>query len=249
MTSDGLGPLLRTVKEWVHNFLAVAMILEGIAYWVNANTSYKIPEKWIAAGMGGSVVLAVLWLTLAWCARRIQKVLFRGISERFAGPNETEIVHRLCRSFYDRDDHVINLEPLRAFMSANKHTAKLFYKKGQSEPVGLYIVFAITKEAANKYLAGDFKNAQVLTARHAVCDRGKPAALYVTNIAASGFSAKGKALESLELDLRQRSSVHRSICHVFVRRANEDGGRIISKYGFQKIFPEGPDEQIWRRSI
>jgi hypothetical protein len=247
MTRDELDLLLRRVKEWVERSVIVLLILHGIAYCVNTYTPYRIPEFWISAGLAGAVGLAVLWITLAWIVRRIKGILGRGITERYAKRTEVDEVLRVCRGFYDRDDHVINRDSLDAFMQANSRTAKLFYKDGQA--VGVYIVFSINRDAVRKFLDRTFMDAQHLNARHAVNDRGKPAGLYVTNIAARGTSAKGLATQSLMKDLEQRTSQYRSITHVFGRMANKDGARLIRKSGFEKIEPNLHDEQVWQYRV
>jgi len=187
--------------------------------------------------------LLISWLLLNWVEGRLKL----GISERYARSTEVEEVFRICRGFYARDDHVINRDSLQCFMSTSSRTVKIFEKDKQ--PVGLYIVFAINGEAVRKIRDGTIPNAQALNARHAVRDRGKPAGLYVTNICASGFIARGRAVESLKEDLADRIRRHRSIKYVFARMANDDGGRLIRKYGFKKIHENLPDQQVWNWEV
>ena len=168
-----------------------------------------------------------------------------------ATPRGTKLnmVHDLCRGFYPRrEDHVINKDSLRDFMLKNSRTAKIFFK--DNKPVGLYIVFSINAEAVRRYRSGDFVSAQVLNKRFAVGDRGEPAGLYVTNIAADGISARGLAIESMEDDLKGRPYNQR-YGYVFARYAPEnlDGPRLLRKFHFQPIFPDRPDQQIWQRTL
>ncbi len=189
------------------------------------------------------VTLWVLWYASERAYFHGMKVLGRGVSERYADPSEVDEVWRICRSFYTHDDHVININSLRDFMTINRRTAKIFFK--DNKPVGLYIIFPIRIDAVRKFLDGTFSNAQALNHLHATKDRGKPSGLYVTNICAEGIVVRGKALESLLLDIRQRIATNPCIRHVFARMANGDGSRIIRKYHFQKIHQHLPDLQVW----
>ena len=117
-------------------------------------------------------------------------------------------------------------------------------------PVGLYIVFAINREAVRRYLDGTFTNAQVLRAKYAVSERGRPVGLYVSNIAANPtVSARGIATEVLRNDLIQLIRRYRSIEYIFARVANADGERLIRREGFEKIRADLPKEQIWKKHI
>ncbi len=190
-----------------------------------------------------AVTLWVLWYALERAFFYGLRARGRGISERFALPTEVEEVWRICRTFYTQDDHVINIDSLRDFMNTNRRTAKIFFKDGK--PVGLYIIFPIRIDAVRKFLDGTFSSAQSLNRLHAIKDRGKPSGLYVTNICAEGIVVRGKALESMLLDIRERIAANPCIRHIFARMANDDGGRIIRKYKFEKIQQHLSNRQVW----
>lgn len=235
---------LRKFLPW----LVSAIGLPAIGQFLSQPATISRPVWRLLLWTPLAVVGALLvWYIAEWMVKRRLVALGRGISERFADASEADEVHRICRTFYTRDDHVINRASLADFMSLNQRTAKLFVKDG--ETVGLYIVFSLKSEGVRKLLDGSIVSAQQLNRAYAVKDRGAPAGLYVTNICARGVAARGKALESLLRDITERLTRHRSIKFVFARMANEDGGRLIRQYGFRKIHPDLPDAQIWKYDV
>jgi len=184
--------------------------------------------------------------------RRWSASLGRDVTARYATVAEVDAMYQLCASFYDREDHVVNRDSLKAFMQANPQTVKVFSRKGQD--VGIYIVFALNKDGARKLLDGSIRSAQALNSKHAVRAMRWAYGLYVTNICARGSGprgmiVRGKVLGSLKEDVRKQIESHRSIRYVFARMANANGGRLIRKYGFTKTLASQPDEQVWKREI
>jgi len=251
MTRRAGKSFLKVMGLCLSGVALIATVLPPAADYINKLGGPRIPDKWTSLSFFFAIGLWIAAIVAFWllrqAGRQIVTVLRRGIEERYARADEVDEVYRVCCSLYHREDHIINKQSLREFMATNSRTAKFFFKNG--EPVGIYIVFSINREAVRKYLDGSFNSAQQLHTRNAVGDRGKPAGLYVTNIAAHGLSARGMAIESLKSDLKARIRAHRSIEYVFGRMANEDGARIIRKAGFYKIHPHNPDEQVWQYHV
>jgi hypothetical protein len=194
-----------------------------------------------------AIAIILLLSPMRWLYRWIPECLERGVEVRYANPAEADEVYRLCRGFYTRDDHVINRDSLEAFLKANRNTAKIFKKNGQQ--VGLYIVFAINAQAVAALRNGKILSAQELNSRHAVTAMNKAKGLYVTNICARGKIVRGVVLKHLKQEIVRDLQKYRGIQFVFARMANEDGGRLIRKYQFEKVHRDWPDQQIWQYEV
>jgi hypothetical protein len=245
-----------SAAKWVKALLAIASALLGflgVSYVQTAATGGVPPGTlgwyvWLAVRILFLAITVILLVSpMRWLYRWIPECLERGVEVRYATPAEADEVFRLCRGFYTRDDHVINRDSLEAFLRANHNTAKVFTKKGQQ--VGLYILFAINGHAVTALRNGKILSAQELNTHHAVTSMSKAKGLYVTNICARGKIVRGVVLKHLKQEIVRDLQRHRGIQFVFARMANEDGGRLIRKYQFEKIHRDWPDQQIWQYEV
>lgn len=242
-SSKWLRPLF-SLLVWLLGFIGVSNVEKFVH--IGDQSVWRLLQYSLFA-----VALLLLLSPIEWICRRITQgrraSRARNIVARYAKPDEADEIFRFCRTFYDRDDHVINRSSLEDFLKANPNTAKIFTKNG--EPVGLYIVFAINKEACRRLLDCSIVSAQQLNAKYAIRQMRWATGLYVTNVCGRGTLVRGIVLQELKNDLKRYLVDHRSIRYLFARMANEDGARIIKKNQFAKISNHQCDQQIWKYEV
>jgi hypothetical protein len=206
---------------------------------------------WIAAPSG---TLLIAWLGLVWIRKRRQERMEQRIAKRLAQitaryatvDDVDKLWEFLFECYHRREDHVINRESLRDFVSINARTAKMFMRGDTI--VGAFIVFAINTDAVRKLLAETITSAQQLSRRYAV--RLRPAGLYITNVCGRDAFSQENAKRTMKNDLKDFiNSGHGTVRYLFGRMANKDGARILRATGFEKINEAGPDQQVWKKFV
>lgn len=195
-------------------------------------------------------VACVLAAVLLLIAPLLIYPLLREYKLARAKPDDLEIVHNIGKE--EIGNSVITLKTLHEWYSANRNALWIIRRcpRGlfpyKPKVVGFFSVVPINAEAAAKLMKnrpGGFR----VTVDSIVAEDTRPAAWYISAVAATGFSSRGITLQQLKAFVAARIS---EVSLVIAAPTTEDGLKIVRKNRMVATDPTKPPlETIFYRKV